>query len=96
MLPEKKEETANPTVVSHPAVDERLKGLVERIESLEEEKHNLQREIRDALQEAKANGFDVKTLRQVLKVRKMKREDYLEQEELMETYLRALGMTILS
>jgi uncharacterized protein (UPF0335 family) len=48
--------------------------------------------IRDIFAEAKGTGFDPKVMRQVLKLRRMKREEYLEQEQLLETYMSALGM----
>lgn len=71
---------------------ERLKSFVERLERLEDEKRELLDQIKDVLAEAKGEGFDVKTLRQVLKLRKMKPHDRSEQEELLEVYKAALGM----
>lgn len=71
---------------------ERLKSFVERLERLEDEKRDLLDQIKDVLAEAKGEGFDVKTLRQVLKLRKMKPHDRTEQEELLEVYKAALGM----
>ena len=58
----------------------RLRSLVERIERLEEEKKELQSDIRDIFAEAKSAGFDVKALRTVLKLRKMNAADRDEQE----------------
>ena len=49
----------------------KLKSYIERIERLEEEKKGLSSDITDLFSEAKSNGFDVKTMRQVLKLRKM-------------------------
>ena len=69
-----------------------LKSFIERIERLEEEKKALGDDIRDVYSEAKANGFEVKIMRQVVKIRKMDKDDLDEQEALLETYLRALGM----
>jgi uncharacterized protein (UPF0335 family) len=69
-----------------------LKAAIEKIERLEDEKTELMQTIRDVFAEAKGFGFDPKIMRQVLKLRKMKREEYLEQEQLLETYLNALGM----
>ncbi|MBR1756739.1 MAG: DUF2312 domain-containing protein [Alphaproteobacteria bacterium] len=57
----------------------RLVSLVERIERLEEEKKELQSDIRDIFAEAKSAGFDVKALRTVLKLRKMNAADRDEQ-----------------
>ncbi|MCW5697260.1 MAG: DUF2312 domain-containing protein [Bauldia sp.] len=69
-----------------------LKAIVERIERLEEEKKALADDIRDVYAEAKANGYDTKTLRQVIKLRKQDRAEREEAEALLETYLHALGM----
>lgn len=71
---------------------ERLKSFVERIERLEEEKAALASDIRDVYAEAKASGFSVKVLRQVVRLRKMDQADRREQEEILELYKRALGM----
>jgi uncharacterized protein (UPF0335 family) len=70
-----------------------LKSFIERIEHLEEEKSSLGEQIRDVFGEAKGTGFDVKIIRQVLKIRKMETQERLEQEELLDLYLTALGMT---
>lgn len=69
-----------------------LKSYIERVERLEEEKATISTDIREVFAEAKANGFDVKTIRQVLKLRKMEPSDRSEQEYLLDTYMRALGM----
>lgn len=69
---------------------DRLRSLVERIERLEEEKKELQSDIRDIFAEAKSAGFDVKALRTVLKLRKMNAADRDEQELVVETYRKAL------
>jgi uncharacterized protein (UPF0335 family) len=71
---------------------DQLKSIVERIERLEEEKKALADDIRDIFAEAKGNGFDVKILRQVIKLRKMDRADVEEQETLLDLYRQALGM----
>jgi uncharacterized protein (UPF0335 family) len=70
----------------------RLKSFVERLERLEDEKRDIAEQLKDVMAEAKGEGFDVKTLRQVLKLRKMKPHDRTEQEELLEIYMAALGM----
>ena len=70
-----------------------LKSVIERIERLEEEKAALAADIRDIYAEAKANGFDPKVLRQVIKIRKMDKADRDEQEMLLDTYLHALDMS---
>jgi uncharacterized protein (UPF0335 family) len=71
-----------------------LKAFVERIERLEEEKKALADDIRDVYAEAKANGFDTKALRQVVRLRKIDVEERKEQEAILETYLQALGMLV--
>lgn len=69
-----------------------LKSFVERIEHLEEEKAAVSEQIREVFGEAKGTGFDVKVIRQVLKIRKLETQERLEQEELLDLYLAALGM----
>ncbi len=70
----------------------RLKSFIERIERLEEEKKGIADDIKDVFAEAKGTGFDVKIMRQVIRLRKMASDDRREQEELIETYMAALGM----
>jgi uncharacterized protein (UPF0335 family) len=71
---------------------EQLRSLVERIERLEEERGGIAGDIRDIYAEAKASGFDVKTMRQVIRLRKMEKADRDEQEALLDLYRHALGM----
>jgi uncharacterized protein (UPF0335 family) len=71
---------------------ERLKSFIERIERLEEEKRALAEDIKEVFSEAKGVGFDVRTMRQILKLRRMDQDDLDEQEALLDTYKRALGM----
>jgi uncharacterized protein (UPF0335 family) len=71
---------------------DQLKAFVERIEKLEEEKKAISDDIRDVYAEAKANGFDVKALRQIIKLRKIETTEREEQEAILETYMHALGM----
>lgn len=71
---------------------DQLKAFVERIERLEEEKKAIADDIKDVYAEAKANGFDVKALRQVIKLRKQDAGERNEQQLILETYLNALGM----
>ena len=71
---------------------DRLRSFVERIERLEEEKAALAGDIREVYSEAKGAGFDVKVMRQVTRLRKLDKTARQEQEALLETYLRALGM----
>jgi uncharacterized protein (UPF0335 family) len=69
-----------------------LRAFVERVERLEEEKKAIADDIRDVYAEAKANGFDVKALRSVVRLRKQDLNERKEQEAILETYLHALGM----
>ncbi len=69
-----------------------LKSFIERVERLEEEKAAIAEQIREVFGEAKGMGFDIKIIRQVIKIRKMETQERLEQEELLDLYLSALGM----
>jgi uncharacterized protein (UPF0335 family) len=69
-----------------------IKSIVERIERLEEEKKALSDDIRDVYKQAKGNGYDVKALRSIIRMRKQDANERAEQEALVETYLHALGM----
>ncbi len=71
---------------------EQLRSLIERIERLEEEKTNVGRDIKGVYAEAKANGYDVKAMRQVVRLRKLDRHERDEQEYTLDLYKKALGM----
>jgi uncharacterized protein (UPF0335 family) len=71
---------------------EQLRSLIERIERLEEEKATLAEDIKEVYAEAKGNGFDVKVMRQIIRLRKMDSNDRSELEAVLETYKAALGM----
>ena len=71
---------------------DRLRSFVERIERLEEEKAGIASDIRDIYAEAKANGYDVKTLRKVVQLRKKDSDQREEEEAMLTLYLHALGM----
>lgn len=71
---------------------DRLRSLVDRIERLEEERKALAGDIKDIYVEAKSAGFDVKVLRQLIRIRKQQPADVEEQETLLNVYRRALGM----
>ena len=71
---------------------EQLRSFVERIERLEEEKAGIAGDIREVYAEAKGTGFDVKTLRQVVRLRKQDKSERQEQMALLDLYLHALGM----
>jgi uncharacterized protein (UPF0335 family) len=71
---------------------DRLKSFVERIERLEEERRALGADLKEVYAEAKGNGFDTKIMRQVIRLRRMDKDDLDEQESLLDIYKRALGM----
>jgi uncharacterized protein (UPF0335 family) len=71
---------------------DQLKAIIERIERLEEEKKAISDDIRDVYAEAKGNGYDVKALRTIVRMRKQDANERAEQETILETYLQALGM----
>ena len=71
---------------------DRLKSFIERIERLEEEKRALAEDVKEIYSEAKGAGFDVKIIRQIIRIRKMDEDDRDEAEALLDTYLRAIGM----
>ncbi len=76
----------------HGAAQEHLRQFIEQIERLEEEKKAIADDIRDKFSEAKAVGFDVKAMRQILKLRKKTKDDRDEEEAILTTYMHALGM----
>jgi uncharacterized protein (UPF0335 family) len=88
--------TATATAEKEPAATrfakDQLRAFIERVERLEEEKKAIADDIRDVFAEAKGNGFDVKALRAVLKLRKQDVDERREHETIVETYLNALGM----
>ena len=71
---------------------DQLRLFIERIERLEEEKKSFADDIRDVYAEAKANGYDTKTMRAIVKLRKMEKHTRDEADALLETYRAALGM----
>ena len=81
-----KEQTA------HRFAKDQLKAIIERVERLEEEKKAISDDIRDVFAEAKVNGFDVKALRTIVRMRKLDANERKEQEAILETYMHALGM----
>jgi len=78
---------------NHCAADQ-LRLFVERIERLEEEKKGIQDDIRDVYAEAKANGYDPKIMRQVVRLRKMETHTRQEQLAILDTYCAALGIAL--
>jgi uncharacterized protein (UPF0335 family) len=71
---------------------DQLKAVIERIERLEEEKKATSDDIREVYAEAKGNGFDVRALRSIVRMRKLDTDERREQQEVLETYMHALGM----
>ena len=83
---EKNEETA------HRFAKDQLKSVIERIERLEDEKKATSDDIKEVYAEAKINGFDVKALRTIVRLRKQDVDERKEEEAVLETYMHALGM----
>jgi len=77
---------------AHSFAKGQLKAIIERIEKLEEEKKAISDDIKDVYGEAKGNGFDVKALRTIIRMRKQVADERQEQETILETYMQALGM----
>lgn len=75
------------------AVDQ-LKSIISRVEKLEAEKAGIAADIKDVFAEARGNGWDVKAIRQILKIRKMDQAEREEAENILDIYLNALGMLV--
>jgi uncharacterized protein (UPF0335 family) len=71
---------------------DQIRSIIERIERLEEEKKVIATDINDVYGEAKGNGYDVKALRTIIRMRKQDANERAEQETILETYLHAMGM----
>ena len=71
---------------------DQLRSIIERVERLEEEKKGLSSDITDIYAEAKGNGYDVKALRTIVRMRKQDPSDREQAETVLETYMHALGM----
>lgn len=71
---------------------DQLRSIIERIERLEEDKKGIADDIKEIYAEAKGNGYDVKALRKIVSLRKMEVSERHEQEMVLDTYMRALGM----
>lgn len=72
--------------------DDRLKLLIERVETLEEEKKGIGDDIRDVYAEAKSVGYDTRIMKQIVRLRRMKPDDRKEMDAILETYREALGL----
>ena len=78
--------------VTQSVAQSQIRSIVERIERLEEEKKAIADDIKEVYAEAKSNGFDTKTLRKVVTLRKKDRAEREEEEAMLDLYLSALGM----
>ncbi len=71
---------------------DRLRSIIKRIEKLEEDKAAVSEDIKEVYAEAKGTGFDIKVIRQIVRMRKIEVEKRREHEELLELYMSAIGM----
>jgi len=71
---------------------EELLQIITKLENLEEERANVAQNVTDTLSEAKIKGYDIKILKQILKLRKMDDDDRIRQEEELESYKATIGM----
>jgi uncharacterized protein (UPF0335 family) len=69
-----------------------LRQFIERIERLEEEKQTIADDIKDVMGEAKGRGYDTKAIRTILRLRKKDKDERMEEEAILQTYMAALGM----
>jgi uncharacterized protein (UPF0335 family) len=81
---------AHPDVLNATAQTQ-LKSIIERVERLEQEKAEVAEQIKEVFAEAKGNGFDVKVLRKIVRIRKQDRAKRMEEEAILDLYLAALG-----
>ena len=77
--------------VDDPIQGDQLKSIVERIERLEEEKKTIADDIKEVYAEAKGNGYDVKILRMVVRLRRRDLDERKEEEAILDLYLQAVG-----
>lgn len=80
------------TVSSESVAQDQLQAFIERLERLAEERQSIAGDISEVFKEAKGNGFDVPTIKTILKIRRMDHNERLEKEALLELYLSALNM----
>ena len=84
--------TDDPDISTTTVAAGQLLAIIERIERLEDEKKEVTEQIKEVYAEAKGNGFDVKTLRKVVALRRKDPEERSEEEAMLDLYLHALGM----
>lgn len=82
----------NQTAVVTPGKSEELRDLIQRIERLEQEKAAISEDVKAVYQQSKSDGWDTKTIRKIVKIRKTDKRTLQEEELLLETYKKALGM----
>lgn len=73
---------------------QQLESIVERIEKLSEEKAEIASFIKDVFAEAKGNGYDVKAIKEILKLRKLEPQEREEQEYMVDVYKKVLGLAV--
>ena len=83
---------SEPSIGHNAVAKDQLRAIIERIERQEEDKKIISDDIRDIYAEAKGNGYDVKALRTIVRMRKQDANERAEQETILETYMQALGM----
>lgn len=82
------------TQIGHNSIAaDQLRSIIKRVEKLTEEKSAITTDIREVFAEAKGNGFDVRALREIIKIRKLDASEREEREAVLDTYMHALGMT---
>lgn len=91
-MPATAEAKQQPNAAATRFAKDQLRSIIERVEKLEEEKKAISDDIKDVFGEAKVNGFDVKALRTIIRLRKMEATEREEQDAILETYMHALGM----
>lgn len=80
------------TEILHSVSVEQLQQIIRKIENIEAEKQEVALQLKEVWAEARSSGFDIKILREVLKLRRMKPHHRMEQQAILDTYLNALGM----
>ena len=77
--------------VLNQAAQGQLKSIIERVERLEQEKAEIAEQVKEVFAEAKGNGFDVKIIRKVIRIRKQDRAKRQEEDAILDLYLAAIG-----
>ncbi|MDF2495193.1 MAG: hypothetical protein K0S66_2127 [Sphingomonas sp.] len=88
----RKQHVPDPIKTSGETAAEELRLLIERAERIEEEKKAMADDLADVFAEAKSRGYDPTALKKIMSIRKKKREEFQEEESILETYMQALGM----